>query len=655
MTVQYPALLWFLLAVLIPILIHLFYFRRIRKVEFSNLAFLKTIEQKTSQTKKLKRILILMSRILFLVFLVLAFADLWSSAQSGGPSQPDVIYIDNSASMQVPSLNSQSGINEAVKLIENNMLVDQQDARYYLLTNHFEAMRPKYAIDLKNDLAAIRPEGEYRSISEVLEQITGQVSAGTIYYLSDFQFPDKEVTIDSLAADRLELVQVVPDVTKNIYVDTVYFENLYYNPVTDNRLIIELAISGDIDEDEQVQIKVLNDDQLIYAGQVTLEQSVATRVEIPISDVMTSSPRLVVTIEDYPVTYDNQYYLLVPSYQKPVITYLYDGVKPDGYLTSVFSNTQLFDMQVRSLAQVDYDRLNRSDLIILGGIRSVPGFVGNLSNKKILIIPDQGLDLQSLGWMGTRGIITAEELYNAKLDAKSLDDPFFTGLFEEQSGQIDLPNVKIRFKPGRHDGILLLDQFREPYLTRHINTANQTTYYFLGSPLTADYTNLAIHSIFVPLMYQMAFNSIRASPILAYRSDQQYIQLPIVVNPTNGSLSIVSGGTTMIPNQIITAEKTTLELPADSRIPGYYIIMQGQDTVGAFALNNSRQESLLNLNVSTRLEDLAASSDRIHFTQLTDINMAYNLSSATSNSLWKYMLALALFFLTAEILLARFL
>ena len=75
MTFLYPSFLWALTALSIPIIIHLFNFRRTTKVFFSNTRFLRQIKEVTTAKRKLKHYLILASRLLFLLFLVLAFAQ----------------------------------------------------------------------------------------------------------------------------------------------------------------------------------------------------------------------------------------------------------------------------------------------------------------------------------------------------------------------------------------------------------------------------------------------------------------------------------------------------------------------------------------------------------------------------------------------------
>ena len=103
-----PQFLWALLLLIIPLIIHLFNFRRYKKVVFSNVSMLKEIETQSRKTKQLKKWLILLSRLMALSSLILAFALPYFPNQSGLFSRKLVsIYIDNSQSMLAEGENGQ--------------------------------------------------------------------------------------------------------------------------------------------------------------------------------------------------------------------------------------------------------------------------------------------------------------------------------------------------------------------------------------------------------------------------------------------------------------------------------------------------------------------------------------------------------------------
>src|SRR6266571_5231233 len=99
----YPVFLFALLSLAIPVIIHLFHFRRYQKVYFSNVQFLKNIQQQQSSRKNLKKRIILLTRMLALAFLVLAFSRPYIPADNKGAygkQQLVSVFIDNSYSMQ---------------------------------------------------------------------------------------------------------------------------------------------------------------------------------------------------------------------------------------------------------------------------------------------------------------------------------------------------------------------------------------------------------------------------------------------------------------------------------------------------------------------------------------------------------------------------
>src|SRR5882724_9371738 len=99
MSFGYPSFLWALLSLAIPIIIHLFNFRKTIRIYFSNTRFLKQVKEETTQKRRLKQFLVLTSRLLFLFFLVIAFAQPFLPAREQMASQRNiVIYLDNSLS-----------------------------------------------------------------------------------------------------------------------------------------------------------------------------------------------------------------------------------------------------------------------------------------------------------------------------------------------------------------------------------------------------------------------------------------------------------------------------------------------------------------------------------------------------------------------------
>ncbi|MDH3651455.1 MAG: BatA domain-containing protein, partial [Saprospiraceae bacterium] len=97
----YPIFLSALALLAIPIIIHLFYFRRYKKVLFTNVRFLKEIKEESSIRSRLKNLLILLCRLLAVFFLVLGFAQpfIRKDANIKKGKKAVSIFVDNSYSM----------------------------------------------------------------------------------------------------------------------------------------------------------------------------------------------------------------------------------------------------------------------------------------------------------------------------------------------------------------------------------------------------------------------------------------------------------------------------------------------------------------------------------------------------------------------------
>ena len=97
-----PLVLWASLAIAVPIIVHLFNFRKPRQVLFSNLAFVRSVNQTVVQRLKLKQWLLLAARILAILALVFCFANPVIPENEGVVLNQDrsvVLVIDNSESM----------------------------------------------------------------------------------------------------------------------------------------------------------------------------------------------------------------------------------------------------------------------------------------------------------------------------------------------------------------------------------------------------------------------------------------------------------------------------------------------------------------------------------------------------------------------------
>ena len=114
MQFKYPELLWALLLLLIPILIHFFQLRRFKKTPFTNVKFLKKVVSESRKSRSIKKWLLLCSRLLLLAALILAFAQPFFANDLALKEKEIVVYLDDSFSMQ-GKYNNESLLGSAVQ------------------------------------------------------------------------------------------------------------------------------------------------------------------------------------------------------------------------------------------------------------------------------------------------------------------------------------------------------------------------------------------------------------------------------------------------------------------------------------------------------------------------------------------------------------
>ena len=83
-----PDILWGLLALAIPVALHLLQLRRFKRVAFSNVAFLRDVQKETRSRHRLRNLLILLARLLAFGCLILAFADPMLTPESKREKRP---------------------------------------------------------------------------------------------------------------------------------------------------------------------------------------------------------------------------------------------------------------------------------------------------------------------------------------------------------------------------------------------------------------------------------------------------------------------------------------------------------------------------------------------------------------------------------------
>ena len=250
----YPGFLWALLAIAIPIIIHLFYFRRFKTVYFTNVRFLKEVKEQTSNRQKIRNLLVLISRILVLAFLVFAFAQPYLS-KKGGPKKEgnkDVsIYFDNSFSMSAES-DDQRLIEKARNRAEEILEAYGPNDKIQILTTDFEGRDQRLLSkeDALSRLKEIQPGYSVKNLSKVIARQKQALQSGVnnvkeIYVISDFQKNNIDVNNYQDSIYRLNLIPLSAIQNRNVGIDTAWFEAPVLSLNEPNALVVKIRNFSD--------------------------------------------------------------------------------------------------------------------------------------------------------------------------------------------------------------------------------------------------------------------------------------------------------------------------------------------------------------------------------------------------------------------------
>ena len=136
MAFLFPGILWGLLALSVPIIVHFFNLQRPKQILFSNVAFVKEVKKSVVRRLKFKQWLLLLLRLLAISALVLAFASpvIVSENQKVLRGNRSVgIIIDNSYSMTARNERGQY-FQQAISLARNILSNYSNEDEFLLMT-----------------------------------------------------------------------------------------------------------------------------------------------------------------------------------------------------------------------------------------------------------------------------------------------------------------------------------------------------------------------------------------------------------------------------------------------------------------------------------------------------------------------------------------
>ncbi|MDB5154415.1 MAG: hypothetical protein JWR54_3166 [Mucilaginibacter sp.] len=666
-----PLFLFALLSLAIPVIIHLFNFRRYQKVYFSNVQFLKEIQEQQASRRNLKERLILAARLLALLFLVFAFARPYipgNNAANAGKQQVVSIFVDNSYSMQ--TLNKEGTLlDEAKRRAKEIVSAYNINDRFQLLTQDFEGKHQRLLSEdeFNEAVDAVKISPQSRSLQQIVGRQqsllnTQRNAIRSAYLLSDFQ---KNITdarvIKADSTIHFNLVHLKASVLPNVAVDSVWLLTAVHRPGESEKLVVRLHnYAGE--KAEKIPLKLLINGAQKALGSFTINPGSVQNDTLAFSGLQSGWQRAEIQLQDNPVTFDNQFYFTFNvKQQMPVL--LIDGDTANPFLKAVFDADPFFAAKRVDDGNVDYAALGTYPLIVISDIKAISTGLSQqlktyvFKGGTLMVFPSADADIANYrAFLQPMGVAYPEKLITetSRVSDINLQNPVFKNIFESYPQNPDLPTVKkyyqLNSSNSRGENLMELpgkQSFWADY------SRGKGKVYVSAVALNDDFSNLPRHALLVPVMFRIALLSGHDQPLFYTLGEDESIEMPPVQSSEKQLLKLVKGNLTIIPDVRQQEGSTLLYVSDQLQETGNYELKKQDSTLSVLAFNDNRKESDMSYLTGDNLKQIFPQAGNILQPgqafikgEVSELNFGLQL--------WKLCIILALIFLAAEILLIRY-
>jgi len=686
------AVLFGLFAASIPIIIHLLNLRKLKKIEFSTLTFLKELQKNKIRKIKIKQWLLLALRVSIILLLVFAFArpTLEGIAIGGTTSAAKtsaVFIIDNTFSMSVVDGNG-SYLNQAKETLKDllNQLQEGDDAVLVLTSDTGNEKK------LSNNLSDIHKQAENINISGKKGYLhnavvkAAKILSGSnnfnkeIYILSDFQSTglaeDQSFSdLSELLNDKIKMYtfnysgkDVFNTGIDGLELNTQIFEkdkpvsfNLTvtnYSKETAGRLengVVSLYINGERSAQQSVTLG---------AGESAVLDIEAAVKNAGYVDVFAE-------LEDDEILMDNRHYVsfYVPEEIPAAIFTDIPGDAKFLELALTATNTEnTLKISTRNITQLPSVNLSQFDVLIIAGTEKIPNFDALKSFVEngggLFLMPGSGSSnlnfnnfLTSLNLppsLGESGKADNPENIMS-FQSTEFNHPVFQNIFSnnEKKG-IESPEIYKYFRLNTGGkGISIIDLADDsPFLCEY--KSGKGKIFVMASAPVLEWSSLPLKSIFAPLVNKAVFylaskdapkeDYIAGSEVNIKLSNLSLPQLRIIRPDKSEEFINIEGRT----DNYVSYNNTDLT--------GNYTVYSGDKIADNFSINTYTGESEVEY---VEPEEFESYLDKINF-KGTFIAVGKNenpaniiLQARFGSELWKLFLIIALILAFVEMAIAR--
>jgi hypothetical protein len=697
MTFLNPLALLALAAAAIPILVHLFNFRRPKRVDFSSLVFLRELEKSAMQRVRIRQWLLLILRTLAIACLVLAFsrptltAGLAGLIGTTGPRATAVV-IDNSFSMTVSERQG-----ERLRVAKDAALQVAGDAaqgdEFFVVTTSGTAEPtpgPLRAASVGEAIARVNAGPQTRTLTEAIAHASRLVATSEhpnrdVIVLSDLQESLLGDTLRSEVGDvdRVSIVSVGSRIPANVSVESVEVVSRVVDVGQDVRIDATLRNYGPEPRPDVVASLYLEDDRVAEAvANVPAEGSVD--VSFVLSPRERGWLRGVVTIDDPSFDPDNRRHFTLYVPERRSLLVVRGGGASSRYLELALSpelaeGRLTFDREVIAQSALAGRSPSAYDALMLIGVNSLSqGDITLLTQYieeggGVLLSPGSDVSIPSLNnFLARLGAGQIDALVGrpggqsiAAIDRVEAGHALFEGVFEGREAiRVEQPEVfaTLRYRPeaGAEQTLMQLSN-GWPFL-QEIRHGDGVVFLMTSAP-DPSWSELAVRGLFVPLIYRSAFY-LAATESAVQRDIVIGSDASIAIRGVGAGTSVsavLPDGTEVAPEQrtVLGTTRITLDRDLFDEAGWIDLVSSGdQRLLRRVAVNLDPRESEPSLMTASEAANRIGDETGLNVVAVSVEGDPAAVRSAVQASrqgveIWNVFLLLALGFLVAETLVSR--
>jgi hypothetical protein len=647
MQFKHPEILYALLLLIIPIIVHLFQLQRFQKVAFTNVKFLQKIIKETRKSSLLKKWLVLLMRLLAFTSLIMAFAQPYFSKNKTTQNIETHIYLDNSFSLQAKNNNGEILKNNTQQLIENQFNASNEITLFTSDKNY----RKSTIEDLKNELINIEYSSksydfkqlflkQSTSINNKSNQKTNAIIVSDFQHIKPINKADFEVN-----NTHFHLVKTTPKSNSNFYIDSVYIASK-----NSTNISIDVVIKSVEKTESQIPVSFFQNEVLKGKSTATFNNTNKTIVTFTTTETTGFNGKISIT-DDF-LEFDNDFYFAISTPEK--INVLSIGNK-NAFLSKIYTENE-FNLKEVTVQNINFNEIQQQQLIVLNELREIPlslltsltNYLNN--NGHLIIIPSENANVSSYNrFFRNRNIgsIATKLNTNLKLTTINYEHPVLKEVFEKRVQNFDYPNTSLIFQTNfRNSNTLISTENDLSFISSLKNV------YFFMSPLNKKITNFSNSPLIVPIFYNIAKQSLNVGKL--YHTISSNTNFDIKTTLDNNDIIRIANSkenATFIPEQIALANKTSINISKLNLKQGFYKVFKNDEVLKTIALNYNRNESELKYsNIESEFSDLKNVSMYNSVEEvLTKLNDEQKI-----NWLFKWFLAFSVLFLIFEMLILKY-